>query len=169
MDLQTFINKLTMKTAESLRTYSCITCSVIVSHGSSINDVELQRALIFDAISLQFIYFEKSPIIGKKRTHFGFGCFCQPCFIDHFRVKKIGGNSKFGDFLKTLWPSQLKTYELYYMGFYLPFDALKIKVNTVVYYYCLVWLLMYQTLLWCLLDNLHLPIWDNVVYGRPLT
>ena len=71
--LKTFMKKLTMKTAESLRTYSCITCSVIVSYGPSINDVELQRALIFDALSLQFIYFENSPIIKRKRTHFGFG------------------------------------------------------------------------------------------------
>ena len=59
------------------------------------------------------------------------------------------------------------------MEFYLTPDALKINVNTVVYYYCVYFdflitvvhyycvyfdFLMHQTLLCCLLGDLHLPI-----------
>ena len=191
--LQNLIKKLTMKTAESLRTYSCITCSVIVSHGPSINDVELHGHLILKPSSCNSFYFEKSPMILKKEptldlAGFQIGAYwyvfvnlATPSLIIS-EVKKIRQKFQIWWFFENFVTFSI--YELYYMEFYLTPDALKIKVNTVVYYYCVYFdflitvvhyycvyfdFLMHQTLLCCLLGDLHLPIWDDVVYGWLLT
>ena len=136
------MKKLTMKTAESLRTYSCITCSVIVSQGPSINDVELYimgNYFFMPSPCCSFILRSHQQL--KKRTPFGFVRLefllkfeiraylyvfvnlVTPLLINFWAKTKLGGNSKFGNSLKTLWPSQniwtVFTYMVFYLLWYL--------------------------------------------------